>query len=165
MMKWKVITGPVSRSLSTTFLLLCFEPKRCYLSRDINHPMLQFQPQFQWAMLSCNSHKNMCKAVSIYILLPPSPPKPKKSQEGNQEISMKSVNAKILQFHQASRRKIHSPMAYPIASSLWICAFLAFLTSDSLAFLATLGTYGLNLRFGAPQTARFSLNSQWSCCQ
>lgn len=43
---------------------------------------------------------------------------------------------------------------YPMASSLWSSAFLAFLTSVELAFLVTGGVYSLNLLFGAPQTAK-----------
>lgn len=43
--------------------------------------------------------------------------------------------------------------SYPIASSLWICSFLALRTAVSFAPLVTAGVYGLNLLLGAPQTA------------
>lgn len=49
---------------------------------------------------------------------------------------------------------------YPIASSFWICAFLALRTSVLLAFLATAGAYGLNLLLGAPQTGLQKHNLQ-----
>lgn len=42
--------------------------------------------------------------------------------------------------------------SYPTASSLFNCSFRALRTSVELASLVTLGSYALNLLFGAPHT-------------
>lgn len=64
-------------------------------------------------------------------------------------------------------------MSHPMASSFWMSDFLAFLASVSFAFRATAGAYGLNLFFGAPQTAKghfeamkiqYTYLAQWPSC-